>query len=331
MKEDTMSVSGSPRRPGFTLIELLVVIAIIGILIALLLPAVQKVREAANRTSCGNNLKQIGLAIHNYHDVYDAIPPARLDQHGGVSWAVLLLPYIEQDNFYRQWDVHRWYYDQGASVAEGDQIRETQVKLYYCPSRRQPPWVSLSGDRPDMPWSGSKTQYPGALGDYASCEGDDMNLEENGVGGDGAMVLAGNLVYTKAGGLFGPAILGTWTSRTRFANITDGLSNTFFVGEKHVQLGKFGMNRGLDETPTDGDSSIYNGDDPWVPSRAAGPKYPLATSPDDPFNYQFGSYHPGICQFLLGDGSVRPVAVSTSPDTLRLLALRADGQPIPDY
>ncbi len=323
-----MLISGSKSRRGFTLVELLVVIAIIGILIALLLPAVQKVREAANRSICQNNLKQIGLAIHNYHDVYDAIPPSRLDRDGGVAWTVLLLPYIEQENFYRQWDLTHWYYDQGDA---GDAVRQTQVKLYYCPSRRQPPLVSLSGDRPDRPWAGARINYPGALGDYAACEGDNIDLDENGNGGNGAMVLAGNIQYSKSGLKQLPWILKSWTSQTRFETITDGLSNTFFVGEKHVQLGAFGKNKGQDNPTTDGDSSIYNGDDAWVVSRAAGPKYPLATSPDDPFNFQFGSYHPGICQFLMGDGSIRAVAVSTPVSTLDLLARRDDGQPIPDF
>src|SRR5262249_7619431 len=155
-KEVGMLVSRFKRCHGFTLIELLVVIAIIGVLISLLLPAVQKVREAAGRMACGNNLKQIGLAIHHYHDAYQVIVPSRLDKQGGVAWTVLILPFIEQDNFYKRWDPSRWYYDQGQTVTEGDEIRQTQVKLYYCPTRRQPPHNSIIGDKPDVGWSGSK-------------------------------------------------------------------------------------------------------------------------------------------------------------------------------
>src|SRR5262245_1232961 len=102
-----------PSRSAFTLVELLVVIAIIGVLVALLLPAVQAARESARRSQCSNHLKQLGLAVQGFEDVNKVLPPARMDNYGGVTWAVFILPYLEQDQFYKQWDINRWYYDQG--------------------------------------------------------------------------------------------------------------------------------------------------------------------------------------------------------------------------
>jgi prepilin-type N-terminal cleavage/methylation domain-containing protein len=157
---------GTGPRKGFTLVELLVVIAIIGILVGILMPAVQKVREASYRIQCANNLKQLALGIHHYHLTYQALPPSRVAEEK-ATWAVLLLPYIEQDVIYRQWDLGQTYYQQS------DPARTSGVANYFCPSRRtwtSDPLVSISGDNqsdggPDAP------QIPGALADYACCIG----------------------------------------------------------------------------------------------------------------------------------------------------------------
>jgi prepilin-type N-terminal cleavage/methylation domain-containing protein len=159
------------RRTGFTLIELLVVIAVIGILIGLLMPAVQKAREAANRVSCANNLKQITLAMHHYHVDYGKLPPrARMagpcdaNNGAGATWAVLIMPYLEQDNLYNQWNLAGRYYDQNETT------RRALVRIYYCPTRRSAgsaPAASTSGDQAILPNGSLEPNTPGGLGDYA--------------------------------------------------------------------------------------------------------------------------------------------------------------------
>jgi prepilin-type N-terminal cleavage/methylation domain-containing protein len=165
-----MSASSRQRpRRGFTLVEMLVVIAIVGILVGLLLPAVQIIREAANRTSCANNLKQIGLACLAYEADHQTLPPSfNLEQ--GASWMVMIMPYMEQDNLFKAWDLKKTYYQQS------DTARLTQLPNYYCPSRRSPMDVrqgSVAGDLSStnlamntfLPGKGVVTNIPGALAD----------------------------------------------------------------------------------------------------------------------------------------------------------------------
>lgn len=158
------SETRSRIRNGFTLVELLVVIAIIGILVALLLPAVQAARESARRLQCSNHLKQIGLSIQNFHNSYDKIPASRARCFSG-SWCNLLWPYVEEGTITSSWDYSRPADQQKKTVLE------TDVAIYYCPTRRSPPQRSLS--------SGS-SPVVGALTDYA------------GVGGDGSIKTTSN-------------------------------------------------------------------------------------------------------------------------------------------
>lgn len=293
-------------RRGFTLIELLVVIAIIAILIGLLLPAVQKVREAASRTKCQNNLKQIGLAIHNYHDANKLMPPSRLGAQY-ASWCVLVLPYLEQDALYRQWDLTKTYYQQPVAA------QTTAVSLFFCPTRRVPPMLSTQFEVSSTGVPDSQ-EHPGALGDYACNGGQFSGPIVDNPACNGVMCMADGQKANNHG--------------IALTDITDGTSNTFLVGEKHAPLSKWGQSG-----PSFGEGAIYNGEFPRNFARIAGPpSFSLAQSPDDltgPWHCRFGSYHPGVCQFLFADGRVTSLSNTTDLTTLQALAVRNDGVAVP--
>jgi prepilin-type N-terminal cleavage/methylation domain-containing protein/prepilin-type processing-associated H-X9-DG protein len=303
------------QRSAFTLIELLVVIAIIAILIALLVPAVQKVREAASRTTCQNNLKQIGLAIHNYHYVNKTMPASRLGpQH--ATWFVQILPYVEQSALYRQWDLSKTYYEQTPAV------QNAFVSLYVCPTRRSAPMPSTqyevsSTGLPDT------QEHPGTQGDYACNGGQFYNAIVDHPLCQGPMCYANSTVN-------GNGQIVSSQSQTAMKDITDGTSNTFLVGEKHSVRSKWGQSG-----PSWGEGSIWNGDFPRNFSRIAGQtRWNLGQGPDDlagPWHCKFGSWHTGVCQFAFADGHVAALSNGIDMDTLQKLACRNDGQVIPEY
>jgi type II secretory pathway pseudopilin PulG len=322
-----------------------VVIAIIAVLIGLLLPAVQKVREAAARSACTNNLKQIGLACHNFHESYGFLPPSTI-RDDWATWAVLILPYIEQDNIYREWNLQLRYAEQNGTPDP----RPHNIKTFFCPSRRSASGLGFSVN--DMPGAADPASalgpHPGGLSDYACNSGNDSpNNRPNG-----AMTVASAVGVKPNGqiitGSFNTSPPGTritsWSGVINFASIIDGTSNTLMVGEKHIRpTSREGKNE---------DRSIFSGSNANTFSRLAGippagvpqvdgvNQYPIIQSEHDETeatstppglydcNTAFGGPHPGICMFVFCDGSVKGVKNSVDFTTLTRLAVRNDNLPI---
>ncbi len=346
------------KRSAMTLIELLVVIAIIGVLIALLLPAVQRVREAASRASCTNNMKQFGLALHNYHDATGSFPPGMIvtgssvAETGTFSGFVLMLPYLEQDNWTRLWDANRLWYQPPNS-----EIVSTQVKVFYCPSNRSDGVIDTSFM---VPFAGR------ALPNVASC---DYLLCK----GANAALCQVTQVPSPARGVF------DINTKTRIVDIVDGTSSTFAIGEGAGGNPRFGIRRWYtDTTPA---QNLLPGQSNYIDqSWSSGPMATLALntigylggaclgvtaerggfSPpwDERMNNPlvlpalsfengctnsgtaegtydmisgFHSVHPGGCNFLFCDGGVRFLHDSISPDTYRALSTMSGNEIPGDY
>jgi prepilin-type N-terminal cleavage/methylation domain-containing protein len=293
-------------RRGFTLIELLVVIAIIAVLIGLLLPAVQKVREAANKTRCSNNLHQIGVAIQAYYDARGYFP-----QGGGdpgtenpairtfyFSWTYHIYPFIEQDNLHNLVTVDDM--TDLTTVTGGSTILskldKTPVKIFYCPSRR------------------AATLYHGdAVCDYGG------NMGSNG--SDGVIVLNNSPTY----------------ARVRMGMITDGSSNTMLVGERRINLADIDTGNDC----YDNEPAVRPGNDCDVLRKAqsvtGGTWLTPAQDTNAPDPQSCGTFGgPGLCQFgsshsdgmyvVLCDGSVRRIGYGVSPLAFKNLCVRNDGQ-----
>ena len=291
---------------GFTLVELLVVIAIIGVLIALLLPAVQQAREAARRMQCSNNLKQLGLAIHNYHDTYTNFPGGAYGCCWG-TWQVSVLPFIEQDNLYSNYNITDKYYDDTARYSGSQNTDVTVVRLaaLSCPS-----------DSPNEPFGTITSHNYGAnFGNTGYAQGTVNDVTFKGAP---FKYVSDNV---GAAGYFG------------FRDITDGTANTVLLAEKLQAEGQ-----DLRSYSWWGDGSSVSGylmPNSSEPDRIYSASYcnnqPLKNLPCDvatasaPSMFASRSRHPGGVQVVLCDGSSRFIAETIQVDTWRNLMSSRDG------
>jgi prepilin-type N-terminal cleavage/methylation domain-containing protein len=283
----------SRGRSGFTLIELLVVIAIVAVLIGLLLPAVQKVREAASRTQCTNNLKQIGLAFHTHSDALGCLPGGGYVHTSDRSfadsagtkpevapkqtwgWAYQILPYIEQDNL---WMTPQTF--AGQSFRSGDRfVQATPIAIYFCPTRRPPTVLTRQEGKKAM------TDYAANGGTYAS--GQDWHDANNGV-----------------------MLRSSYNQKLRVADIKDGTANTLMVGEKNLNVAVLNdpsVNAG------DDNSGYATGMD-WDHVRWANlpPAHDRFIPGDATSDTRFGSSHIVGFNAVFCDGSVRMILYSVN-------------------
>jgi prepilin-type N-terminal cleavage/methylation domain-containing protein/prepilin-type processing-associated H-X9-DG protein len=299
---------GASRR-AFTLVELLVVIAILAVLIGLMLPAVQKVREAANSVQCKSNLKQIGLALHHYNDTNGKFPPALAadpawfpgfgqpknpDTKYWFSWQTRILLFIEQGNVYQlvAWDQWAWYNPPGG-IPEGGYLNGVQMDLYLCPSDSRSHQV--------VDYQGMDVAFTDSLG----------------VNGTSQFAFDGILYIN---------------SQTSLRQVVggDGASNTLLVGERPPAYSLYWgwWFAGSGDYPYFGVPDVVMGSNEQRTKGGPSDYYRPGTlnDPADGDLYHFWSLHAGGCNFLFADGSVRFIPYAVSPDLLHNLATRNGGE-----
>ena len=342
------------ERRGFTLVELLVVIAIIGILIGLLLPAVQAAREAARRMQCTNNLKQLGLGVHNFESATGTLPPLQISMgHAGLF--PLLFPYLEQSALYETLKGWRGGNDTTSGFGQdlcrsgegdGDQFWRSSsmttelrtgfssVPFLLCPTRRSAPAgapldTSALDTGTTIKGCQSIVSY-GPFSDYAPA----IYTTYNSPDCTNFQWVAKN-DYGKNAQVFSPFRMArltkegdprSWKGRDKISYWVDGTSNQLLIGEKHIPIGVLGSDTVAFRHDQNYLASTDSNARDWAVGRAVCEQYPLA-SPQDSSNPQryFGSWHSGIVNFLLGDGSVRAISVTAPGKTVGSMVHVSDG------
>lgn len=323
----------APRlRRGFTLIELLVVIAIIAVLIALLLPAVQQAREAARRSSCKNNLKQIGLALHNYHDTHFAFPPGYIDhgvlvnpEEGHWSWTAMIFPFMDQAPLYEQLNVGDTTVAQ--QLTANLNLFQSSITSYRCPSDTGQQVNGAAANARDIRDSNGTFQQIST---------------NNYVGANNSWQLhrdRGMVPTNSANGMFAR------NSTTRFRDMQDGSSNVILVGERATRVGQIETHAcvlfGIKDTTGGGGAGVLNGT--TLPdndlSYAFGGGFTRINQEVDNARQGFSSPHTGGVQVLMGDGRVRFISENIDHDNTtsaidstfeRLIAV-SDGQSVGEF
>ncbi len=303
-----MNRAAASPRSGFTLVELLVVIAIIGMLVALLLPAVQSAREAARRTQCANHLKQIGLSILTYHDARGRYPTGRAaTEQWGTSWAFEVLPQMEQQTIY-----DAFVPTKAVSDPENAAAMRTPVAEFYCPSRRQPV-ADRDFDNDSQP---SLVRGVAAGGDYAANSGTSTKHGLNELANGPAR----NIDRSEVGPIFS-------FSKISARQVTDGLSKTLLVGEKHMPPEPQNATDGLQHVLM-GDAAFFAADSRHTIFRRSSAGFP--NSRDEPYRGHFGSEHPGVAYFVFLDGHVQSLDYDLDIDILKSLSAIGDDGFVPD-
>ena len=333
-----------PRNRGFTLVELLVVVAIIGILIGMLLPAVQQVREAARRIECANKMRQLALACHNYHSAHDHFPPGistdvELDfttstglrstlnaSFRGAPWSVLILPFIEQDNAFDNLDLSQQFsrsFRAGLATNEANYIPgRIPIESFQCPS--------IEGELAAPATNGDQA-YPDAVAPSVGAPDGALGAHSHylGVAGGGEIGVHQEIQHTGRSSriFYGNGILAVG-SRTRVVDASDGSSNTFLIGESNLQSWDMTW------------SSSFKSGTIAVAYTVAGCNIPTNTfnrniiqdSALNPgqhtYNYvsrSFGGDHPGGTNFCNGDGSTHFITDSVDLNNYYNLGIRNDG------